>query len=121
MAVTTFTNVSLPVGSRTFGPVDVTDDLTYVIIRFSNWTQVGRTLACFVEQSTDGLNWIGLGSMNATPGARNIGRDGTRDCSFGFGLPEGTGRQLRATTIVAGGTVTTTITITTSIAPTLAA
>lgn len=114
MATDTFPSVSIPVGSRTLGPVNVPNGLTYVLVKFSNWAQAGRTLSCFVEQSTDGLLWVGLGTMNATPGARSIGRDGTRDCSFGFGIPEGTGRQLRATAIVAGGTVTTDITITTS-------
>lgn len=115
MATNTFPNVSIPVGTQTFGPVNIPDGLTGITIRFSNWAQVGRTLAVRFEVSVDGGPFEQFFNMNPFPGGRSIGRDGTADASAFVGpLPPGINRRGQAVTTVAGGTVVSTITITTS-------
>lgn len=113
MATDTFPNVSIPVGARTFGPVAIPDGLTGINIRFSNWPQATRTLAVLFEVSVNGGPFQQFFGMNPFPGGRPVGRDGTTDSTAFVGpLPEGISRRCQATTTVVGGTVTTTITIT---------
>jgi hypothetical protein len=113
VAINTFNNVSIPVGDRTFGPVDIPDGLTGISIRFSNWPQAARTLAVLFEVSVDGGPFEQFFNMNPFGGGRSVGRDGTADSSAFVGpLPVGANRRGQATTTVVGGTVTTTITIT---------
>ncbi len=113
MAVNTFPNVSIPTGTRTFGPVNIPDGLTGINLRFSNWAQTGRTLAVEFQVAVDSGPFEQFFNMNPFPGGRSLGRDGTADASAFVGpLPEGVNRQGQAITTVAGGTVVTTVTIT---------
>jgi hypothetical protein len=113
VASDTFPNVSIAVGTRTFGPVNIPDGLTGINIRFTNWPQATRTVAVLFEVSVDGGPFQQFFNMNPFPGGRSIGRDGTADSAAFVGpLPTGVNRQARAITTVVGGTVVTTITIT---------
>lgn len=108
--------VSQPVGMQVYGPVAFANNLDVVDVRFSNWLQADRTLAVVVEMSFDGgVTWQRAGSMNPTPGARPVGRDGTTDCSFMIFGSVGVNRQIRATVTVAGsGPISTQMTIRTT-------
>lgn len=114
MATDTFTNVSIPVGTRTFGPVNIPDGLTGLTIRFSNWPQTTRTLAVQFEVSVDGGPFVQFFNMNPFPGGRPVLRGSSDSIAFVGPLPEGINRRGQAVTTVVGGTVTTTITITSS-------
>lgn len=108
--------VSQPVGSRLYGPVTLADTITAIDVSLSNWPQSNRFAQVDTEMSfDDGATWQYTGGMNATPGGRSIGRNGTDACQFVIGpMPTGVGRQLRATVLVTGGTVSCTMTIVTS-------
>lgn len=112
---TVFTQtVTLAVGTRTFGPFSVPDNLTTITIRISNWPQTGRFLAFEFDLSTDGgVTFPMFVAMNPTPGGRPVGKDGTTDASVVVGpMPAVTGRLAQLITTVTGGSITTTVTVT---------
>lgn len=108
--------VNQPVGVRVYGPATFADNISEVDVRVTNWPQASRTLKIDVEVSFDGgASWEYAGGMNATPGARPVGRDGTTDASFVIGpMPLAPARQARITATVAGGTVSASMTIKTA-------
>lgn len=114
MAARQFTiNLSPAQGPRDFGPMDLPDRFDQLEFRFGNWPQAGRTLAVQFFVSIDGgATWQDLGSMNPTPGARGIGRDGTTDASVLLGLPDTRNVSIKATAVAAGGVVSSLLTIT---------
>lgn len=104
--------LTLQNGVRPFGPVSIPDGSNRFECRIGNWAQANRTLQLDFEMSLDGgQTWQYAGGMNATPGARSVGRDGTTDASCVLGMPPVNGRQLRGTTTVVGGSISTLLTI----------
>jgi hypothetical protein len=101
---------------RTFGPVNVPDNLTKVVVRIPTWPQADRFLQAEIDVSYDGgANWQDLVTQNPWPGGTTtVGKDGTTDSSVSVNMQPGTNRQLRASVSAIGGQVSTLITITTS-------
>jgi hypothetical protein len=111
--------ISLNPGSQMFGPINVDDDTTRIVVSLANWPQQNRTIALFVEGSYDtGQTWEQFPSMNPTPGARTTDPrhpDAGTDCGIIIDFAVATpGRLLRVTPTVTGGRIDTLLTITTS-------
>jgi len=102
-------NVNLAIGTRTFGPIAVPDDVTVcsLTIDRSRWTNPAAALSAQLETSVDGgatwQSWVGLTSIGSADATMTI-------TGMIRALPEGTGRQIRGNYVVTGARFRSTVT-----------
>ena len=104
-------NVNLAIGSKTFGPVAIDDDVKSLTISITrdNWTNPSAILSASLEVSMDGIAFRHVCGVTSS---------GSTDTSHGnvievsANLPPGTGRLIRATYTLTGARFRATITVT---------
>ena len=101
--------VNLAIGTRTFGPIAVPDDVTVCSLSIdrTQWTNPAAALSAQLEISVDGgatwQAWVGLTSVGSA--------DATMATTFmSRALPAGTGRQIRGNYVVTGARFRSTVT-----------
>ena len=117
--------ISVPAGTRDFGPVAVPDGLTRVTLTLARRTAAAPTLWATAVQVTlrswcslDGggtwIQWLGFGEGGGgQAGGIYVGRGGAElaESSVSAPLPPGAGRQMKLTAIVTGGTLVSQLTV----------
>jgi hypothetical protein len=112
--------ISVPAGSRDFGPVAVPDGLARVTLRLARRTAGAPTLWapgvtvkldswCSLDGGVTWVQWLGFGA----PGGVYVGRGGVEqaESSVSAPLPPGAGRLMKLTAVVAGGTLVSQLTV----------
>lgn len=112
--------ISINVGSRNFGPVNVPDGLTTVTLRLARRTTAAPTLWapgvtvqldswCSLDGGVTWLQWLGFGA----PGGIHVKGDGNEavESTVTSKLPAGIGRQMKLTATVTGGTLVSQLTV----------
>ena len=113
-----FPLANYPVGIRTFGPRAIPDDATEIYFEFARctdatptiWAQDNRRIKYDQEVSYDGgVTWRYSGGFGCHGGI-HVRRDGTQASlsTIRVRLRPGTGRQLRITITISGGSIRTT-------------
>ena len=124
MTTTTFTNVTVPVGTNTVGPASASDTetaLTFIFDRTNtgglNSLTSSTTFGLVVNQSNDGgATWFEIGGFTTTGGLIPKRGGGSYTANtFSSTLAAGTSRKLEAVVTVGGpSSVVTTVTVTTT-------
>ena len=118
-------SINVPVGSRNFGPVTIPDGLAQVTLRLARkttatptfWAAAVRVALrswCSLDGGATWLQWLGFGEGNGgEPGGIIVQRDLT-DLAESWvmsDLPPGTGRLIKLTATVTGGTLVSRLTV----------
>lgn len=98
-------NVNLAIGTRTFGPFNVPDDLSRCTLSLdrTNWTNPDAKLRAWFDISIDGGPfefWLGMTAQGGQAGTTT---------SMSRPLPEGTNRQIRGGYELSGSRFRTTV------------
>jgi hypothetical protein len=123
-ATLTIPQVTLPNGTRVFGPATAADGDSAVLLSLDRTLPGGlnsltpaATLELLIEQSNDGgATWFELVDATMTGGIHGAAKGGGNAVTdtAGSSFAPGTGRRVRATVTVAGGPITVAGTLTTS-------
>jgi hypothetical protein len=112
--------ISVPAGSRDFGPATIPDGLTKVTLRLARRTTATPTLWatgvavqldswCSLDGGATWLQWLGFGA----PGGIHVKGDSTEatESSVTGALPSGASRRIKLTATVTGGTLVSNLTV----------
>lgn len=100
-------NINLALGTRTFGPVAVPDDLTVctLAINRTNWTNAAAQLSAQLSISVDGAPfafWLGMNSQGDTSGG---------ETTMTRALPAGINRRIQGNYVVTGARFRSTVAV----------
>lgn len=117
--------VNLPVGVHELGPAPLPDGLSSFNFTLDRCTTANPTVwpnastkihADFLISIDGGKSWLACGSFNAVGGIsmKEKGVEDTVSRGWVSPIPPGTSRQIKATVIIAGGSLVSELKITTS-------
>lgn len=100
-------NINLALGTHTFGPVSIPDDLTVCTLAFdrTNWTDPAAKISTQFSISVDGAPfafWIGMTSQGDASGG---------ETTMTRALPPGIKRRLQGNYVVTGARFRSTVTV----------
>lgn len=103
-------NVNLAIGTRTFGPVNVPNDLAVCALSIdrTNWTNPASTISVSLSISVNNgpfVFWLGMTSKGATFDAQMTETKMTR------ALPAGTSRRVQGAYVVSGARFVSTVSV----------